>query len=266
LRREKVFGEKYGLDADSIFESTLRRYERFRGFVKDVSAFLLKSEGSLLFEGAQGTMLDVDAGTYPYVTSSNSSALGLSNGTGLPPKFFADAYMVGVAKAYTTRVGEGPFPTELKGSEGDMLRDIGGEFGSTTGRPRRCGWLDLVALRYAVEVNRFDGIILTKLDVLDSFGEIRVCVGYEYRGERLENFPASLKVLQEVKPIYKTLRGWLTCTKGIKSVEDLPPRARDYIAFIEDFTGVPVIMLSTGPRREEFVWLRELPGIKASCL
>ncbi len=261
---EKVFRESHSLDVDAIFEGTLERYRRFRPLVRDVSQFLLRTDRSILFEGAQGTMLDVDMGTYPYVTSSNSSALGLSNGTGLPPKFFADAYMVGVAKAYTTRVGGGPFPTELKGEEGDRLRELGGEFGSTTGRPRRCGWLDLVALRYAVEVNHFDGIILTKLDVLDSFREIKVCVGYECDGERLDHFLASLKVLENVKPVYETLRGWLTDTKGIKDVRDLPQRARDYVSFIEEFTGVPVIMLSTGPRREEFVWLRELPGTRVS--
>lgn len=262
---EKVFQDKHDLNTDAIFEGTLERYHRIRDLIGDVSSFLLKTERSLLFEGAQGTMLDVDAGTYPYVTSSNSSALGLSNGTGLPPKFFTDAYLVGVAKAYTTRVGEGPFPTELKGEEGRKLRTLGGEFGATTGRPRRCGWLDLIALRYAVEVNRFDGIILTKLDVLDSFEEIKVCVGYEYRGERLEHFPASLKVLEGIRPIYRTLKGWLASTKGARDVRDLPPRAKDYISFIEEFTGVPVLMLSTGPKREEFVWLRELPGIRVSC-
>jgi len=262
---EKVFHESHDLDVDAIFESSLERYRRFRPLVRDVSRFLLRTDRSILFEGAQGTMLDVDMGTYPYVTSSNSSALGLSNGTGLPPKFFADAYMVGVAKAYTTRVGGGPFPTELGGEEGRRLRELGGEFGSTTGRPRRCGWLDLVALRYAVEVNHFDGIILTKLDVLDSFEEIKVCVGYEYGGERFDHFPASLRVLEGVKPVYEKLRGWLSDTKGVRDVKDLPQRARDYISFIEEFTGVPVIMLSTGPRREEFVWLRELPGTRVSC-
>ena len=261
---EKVFRERYDLDVDETFEKTLKLYEKYRAFVADVSQYLLGSSGSILFEGAQGTMLDVDMGTYPYVTSSNSSALGLSNGTGLSPKFFSDAYLLGVAKAYTTRVGGGPFPTELKGEEGNRLRDLGGEYGSTTGRPRRCGWLDLVALRYAVQINGFDGLIITKLDVLDSFEEIKVCVAYEYMGERIEHFPASLKVLQEARPVYRSLRGWLRSTKGIKEVKDLPPEARDYIRFIEDFVGVPVVMLSTGPRREEFVWLRD--RIKVSSL
>ena len=261
---EKVFCERYDLDVEETFEKTLKLYEKYKTLVADVSQYLLGSSGSILFEGAQGTMLDVDMGTYPYVTSSNSSALGLSNGTGLSPKFFSDAYLLGVAKAYTTRVGGGPFPTELKGEEGDRLRDLGGEYGSTTGRPRRCGWLDLVALRYAVQINGFDGLIITKLDVLDSFEEIKVCVAYEYMGERIEHFPASLKVLQEARPVYRSLRGWLRSTKGIKEVKDLPSEARDYIRFIEDFVGVPVVMLSTGPRREEFVWLRD--RIKVSSL
>ena len=263
---EKVFCENHDLDAGRIFEETLEKYTKYRGLVRDVSQYLLRTDKTLLFEGAQGTMLDVDMGTYPYVTSSNSSALGLSNGTGLSPKFFSDAYFVGVAKAYTTRVGGGPFPTELEGEEGKRLRDLGGEYGSTTGRPRRCGWLDLVALKYAVELNHFDGIILTKLDVLDTFDEIKVCVAYDYEGERLEHFPASLKVLESSRPVYETLRGWKRSTKGAKELKELPQGAKDYIRFIEEFTGVPVIMLSTGPRREEFVWLRELPQIKVSSL
>ncbi|RLJ70157.1 adenylosuccinate synthetase [Hydrogenivirga caldilitoris] len=263
---EKVFCENHDLEVELIFERTLERYSKYKEFVTDVCQYLLKTEKTLLFEGAQGTMLDVDIGTYPYVTSSNSSALGLSNGTGLSPKFFSDAYLIGVAKAYTTRVGGGPFPTELKNEEGDKLRDIGGEYGSTTGRPRRCGWLDLVALKYAVELNHFDGLILTKLDVLDSFDEVRVCVAYEYEGDRIETFPASLKVLESAKPVYKTLKGWKRDTKGAKDIKDLPAQAIEYIRFIEDFTGVPVIMLSTGPKREEFIWLKELPQIKVSSL
>ena len=263
---EKVFCETSDLSTDEIYQKTLSLYEKYKGLIADTSQMIMRSDKSMLLEGAQGTMLDVDMGTYPYVTSSNSSALGLSNGTGLSPKFFSDAYFVGVAKAYTTRVGGGPFPTELKNEEGDKLRDIGGEYGSTTGRPRRCGWLDLVALKYAVDINHLDGIILTKLDVLDSFDEVRVCVAYEYEGERLEGFPASLKVLEGVKPVYKTLKGWKATTRGIRDVKDLPQGAKDYVRFIEELTGVPVIMLSTGPRREEFVWLKELPQIKAISL
>jgi adenylosuccinate synthase len=254
---EKVFGETLDIRVEDTLERLLRIYEKYRHMVADVSRILWESDGSMIFEGAQGTMLDVDMGTYPYVTSSNSSALGLANGTGLSPKFFSDAYFLGVAKAYTTRVGGGPFPTELKGPEGNRLRDLGGEYGSTTGRPRRCGWLDLVVLKHSVRVNQLDGLILTKLDVLDSFEEIKVCVAYECEGNRIDHFPASLTLLERCRPVYVTLKGWLTNTKGIKDVKDLPPKARDYIKLIEEITGVPVVMLSTGPGREEYIWLRE---------
>ncbi len=254
---EKVFCEKSTLNAGEIAESALEKFNRYKSLVGDVTQFLLSTDRSILFEGAQGTMLDIDMGTYPYVTSSNSSSLGLANGTGLSPKFFSDAYFLGVAKAYTTRVGGGPFPTELKGEEGDKLRDLGGEFGSTTGRPRRCGWLDLVALRYTARVNSLDGLVITKLDVLDSFEEVRVCVAYEYQGQKIEHFPASSVVLNSVKPVYETLKGWKKSTQGIRSIKDLPTQAQEYIKFIEDFVGVPVIMLSTGPSREEFLWIRE---------
>ena len=263
---EKVFCEEHNLNADSIFEGTLRVYEKYRSMVTDVSEYLRSSDKSILFEGAQGTMLDIDMGTYPYVTSSNSSALGLSNGTGLSPKFFSDAYFLGVAKAYTTRVGGGPFPTELENEEGKRLRDLGGEYGSTTGRPRRCGWIDLVALKYAVKTNHIDGLIITKLDVLDSFENIKLCVAYECDGKKRDSFPASLSTLSRCKPVYETLKGWLSNTKGIKSPKDLPSNAFEYIRFIEEYTGVPVIMLSTGPKREEFVWLREQPTIRVSSL
>ncbi len=262
---EKVFYEKSNLSAAEILENTLRRFERYKHLIVDTTKYLLNLEKSILFEGAQGTMLDIDMGTYPYVTSSNSSSLGLANGTGLSPKYFSDAYFLGIAKAYTTRVGGGPFPTELTGKEGDKLRDLGGEYGSTTGRPRRCGWLDLVALRYACRVNSMDGLAITKLDVLDSFDEIKVCVAYEYEGQRIESPPASSELLQRVRPVYETLKGWKRNTRGIKQPEDLPPEALSYIKFIEEFTGVPVVMLSTGPEREAFVWLREMKEIKVSC-
>ena len=255
---EKVYCENHSMDMDKIFEETLENYDYVKDCVIDVSRYLLENRDKrILFEGAQGTMLDVDMGTYPFVTSSNSSALGLTNGTGLSPKFFENTFFLGVSKAYTTRVGEGPFPTELLGEEGELLRERGREYGSTTGRPRRCGWLDLVALRYAVEVNALDGIVLTKLDVLDSFEEIKVCVAYEHDGKRIEHFPASLSLLERVKPIYKSFKGWLKDTKGAKSIEEIPEEARDYIRFIEEYTGAKVVMLSTGPEREEYIKLYE---------
>ncbi|MFN3264494.1 MAG: adenylosuccinate synthase, partial [Aquificaceae bacterium] len=210
---EKVYCENHSMDAQEIFEGTMENYRRIRERVVDTTRLLLNFEGRVLFEGAQGTMLDIDMGTYPYVTSSNASALGLSNGTGLPPKYFLEASFWAVSKAYATRVGEGPFPTELKGEEGELLRERGGEYGATTGRPRRCGWLDLVALRHAVEVNGLDGLIITKLDVLDAFEEIKVCVAYEIDGRERDSFPASLSALSRVKPVYRTFKGWLRDTK-----------------------------------------------------
>ncbi len=254
---EKVYCENHRLDAQEIFEKTMEYYKRGKERVIDTTRLILDFRGRVLFEGAQGTMLDIDMGTYPYVTSSNASALGLSNGTGLPPKYFSEANFWAVSKAYTTRVGEGPFPTELKDATGELLRERGGEYGATTGRPRRCGWLDLVALRHAVEVNGLDGIIITKLDVLDAFEEIKVCVAYEVDGKRIDHFPASLSLLQRVKPVYKTFKGWLKDTRGARSLSTMPSEALEYIDFIQEYLKVPVVMLSTGPEREEYFWLYE---------
>ncbi len=257
---EKVYCENHRLDAEEVFEKAIENYKKVKDRVVDTTRLILNFEGRVLFEGAQGTMLDIDMGTYPYVTSSNASALGLSNGTGLPPKYFSEANFWAVSKAYTTRVGEGPFPTELKDAIGELLRERGGEYGATTGRPRRCGWLDLVALKHAVDVNGLDGIILTKLDVLDAFEEIKVCVAYEVDGKRIDHFPASLSLLQKVKPVYKTFRGWLKDTRGAKSLSTMPSEALEYIDFIQEYLKVPVVMLSTGPEREEYFWLHEQVG------
>ncbi len=259
---EKVYCENHFLDLEEIFEKTVENYKKIRDRVIDTTHWLLKFDGKVLFEGAQGTMLDVDMGTYPYVTSSNASALGLSSGTGLPPKYFSEASFWAVSKAYTTRVGEGPFPTELKDELGERLREKGGEYGATTGRPRRCGWLDLPALKHAVDVNGLDGIIITKLDVLDSFEEIKVCVAYEYEGKSFDYFPASLSLLEKLKPVYKSFKGWLRNTKGAKSLSQLPKEALNYLEFIQSYLGVPIVMLSTGPQREEFFWLEE-PALKS---
>ncbi|RMH80879.1 MAG: adenylosuccinate synthase [Acidobacteria bacterium] len=253
---EKVYCEDHNLDLEQIYYNTLENYEKIRERMIDATLLLLRYDGRVLFEGAQGTLLDIDMGTYPYVTSSNASALGLSNGTGLPPKYFSEAYFLGVFKAYTTRVGEGPFPTELKDEVGQELRDRGREYGSTTGRPRRCGWLDLVALKHAVEVNGLDGLVLTKLDVLDTFEEIKIGIAYEVGGRVIDHFPASLGELYEAKPVYKTFKGWLKDTRGAKSLEELPPKAIEYIEFIQSYLGIPVVMLSTGPERDEYLWLR----------
>ncbi|RMA97246.1 adenylosuccinate synthase [Hydrogenothermus marinus] len=255
---EKVYGETINIDLNKVYFETLKMFEKIKPLVADTSLMLykaLKGNKKVLFEGAQGTMLDIDMGTYPYVTSSNSSALGLCNGTGVSPKQIGKAKVYGVSKAYLTRVGAGPFPTELNDGIGQKLRDEGHEYGTTTGRPRRCGWLDLVALRFASRINGMDGIIITKLDVLDHFDEIKVATAYEYEGEIIKDFPASLQVLEKCKPIYKTLKGWDKSTKGIKKKEDIPKEAWKFIETIEEETETPVVMLSTGPERSEYVWI-----------
>ncbi|NCA83130.1 MAG: adenylosuccinate synthase [Opitutae bacterium] len=201
----------------------------------------------ILFEGAQGIMLDIDYGTYPYVTSSNASSGGASTGSGVPPNRMDR--VVGVLKAYLTRVGEGPFPTELLDATGEELRRIGREFGATTGRPRRCGWFDVVAARHAVMTCGVDEWALTKLDVLDGFETIRICVAYELDGQRIDHFPANIREVTRCKPIYEEAAGWRTSTRDIARFADLPAAARRYIARLEQLTGVPVGILSLGPRR-----------------
>jgi adenylosuccinate synthase len=203
----------------------------------------------LLFEGAQGALLDIDHGTYPFVTSSNSTAGGACTGTGVPPTAIDGS--VGVLKAYTTRVGGGPFPTELEGDTGEYLRDRGNEFGTTTGRPRRCGWLDVVAARYARRLNGTGAIALTKLDVLDELDEIKVCTAYEVDGHVTENLPSDLGAFARAQPVYETVPGWEHDTAGITDLDQLPPNAREYIRLIEDLVGAPVDLVSSGPRREE---------------
>jgi len=256
---QKVYGENFDIDINKVYFNTLKMFEKIESLVADTSLMLdkaLRENKKVLFEGAQGTMLDIDMGTYPYVTSSNSSALGLCNGTGVSPKLVGTAKVYGVSKAYVTRVGAGPFPTELLDSDGQKLRDEGFEYGTTTGRPRRTGWLDLVALRFASRINGMDGLIITKLDVLDHFDEIKVAVAYEYEGKEIRDFPAQLKILEKCKPIYKTLKGWDKSTKGIKKKEDIPDEVWKFIKVIEEETGTPVVMLSTGPERTEYVWVR----------
>jgi adenylosuccinate synthase len=209
----------------------------------------IRAGKSLLFEGAQGTLLDLDHGTYPYVTSSNSTAGGACTGTGVPPTSIDGA--IGVLKAYTTRVGGGPFPGELTDARGEFLRKRGNEFGTVTGRPRRCGWLDTVVARYARMLNGIDTIALTKLDVLDEFDEIPVCVGYRLNGEVVREFPADRFSLETAEPVFRTLPGWKCSTIGVVSEEKLPAAARRYLEFIEQEVEAPISLLSTGPRREE---------------
>jgi len=236
--------------------------ERFRPYLADTAALLgqwMEEGRSLLFEGAQGTLLDLDHGTYPYVTSSSSTAGGACTGTGVAPSRI-DA-VLGVVKAYTTRVGGGPFVGELTDEVGEHLRRRGNEFGTTTGRPRRCGWLDLVALRRARLLNGVDVLALTKLDVLDELDEICVMTGYRYRGEVLRSFPAAIDVLEGAEPELKTLPGWRKSTLGALALEDLPPAARDFVRFVEEEVAAPVGLISTGPRREETI-VAEVPALQ----
>jgi len=228
--------------------------EQLTPYLADTSQLLnrwIKDGKAVLFEGAQGALLDVDHGTYPFVTSSNATAGGVATGSGVAPTRLDGT--LGVVKAYTTRVGEGPFPGELTDAVGEHLRDRGNEFGTTTGRPRRCGWFDAVAARYATMINGVDILALTKLDVLDELAEIQVCTGYRYRGDTLHDFPSEVAVLEEVEPIYRSFPGWQTSTIGLLDFSDLPQTARDYIAFLEDQLEAPAAFVSTGPRREETI-------------
>ncbi len=239
------------LEAGPVLDSYLAAADKLRPYVLDTVTYLndaLKAGKSILFEGAQGTMLDIDFGTYPFVTSSNATAGGACTGTGVAPHRIDR--VVGVIKAYTTRVGEGPFPTELFDADGEQLRDIGGEFGATTGRPRRCGWFDAVVGRYSARINGVDFWTMTKLDVLDSFARIKICTAYEYEGQRLEEFPASIRMLEKCKPVYEEMPGWCEPTSEIQRYEDLPEKARAYVEYLCELTGVPLGILSVGPKRE----------------
>jgi adenylosuccinate synthase len=242
------------LGLDRMFEDHLKYYERIKGFLADSSLVLdrfIRERKPVLFEGAQGTLLDVDLGTYPYVTSSSATAGGACTGTGVSPR--AIDGVLGICKAYTTRVGEGPFPTELNDETGELIRKCGAEFGATTGRPRRTGWFDAVAVRYAVRINGMDAFALMKLDVLDGLDPIRVCTGYRYRGETLTEFPTQADVLAECEPIYESLPGWTEKTAGALREEDLPRTCRAYIEYLEKLVGVPFPLISTGPRRDHTI-------------
>ncbi|MEO7652189.1 MAG: adenylosuccinate synthetase, partial [Bryobacteraceae bacterium] len=209
----------------------------------------IRSGKRVMFEGAQGTMLDIDHGTYPFVTSSSATAGGLCTGTGVPPTSVQG--VIGVSKAYITRVGSGPFPTEDKGASGDELRRLGHEFGSVTGRPRRCGWFDVPLLRYTAMVNGFDSMVITKLDVLDGLAQIPVCVDYRLHGRVTEEMPAIHKDIEALEPVYEYLPGWQSPTTKVTRCEDLPEAAQRYLEFLESRTGVEVGCISTGPERNQ---------------
>lgn len=241
-------------DIERTFNELMELAPMFKEMATDVSLYLhnaYKDGKTILYEGAQGSMLDVDLGTYPFATSSNTTAGGAFTGLGIGPKMIDE--VVGIVKAYTTRVGAGPFPTELIDETGEELRRKGDEYGATTGRPRRCGWLDLVSLRHAVRINGVDSIAVTKLDVLDGMDEIKVCTGYELNGEQLPEVPLDLSELNHVKPVYKTFPGWDTETTGKTTFEQLPENARNYLNYIVEDLDVKICIISTGAKRIETI-------------
>ncbi len=248
---------KRGFSAGKIFE-------KYRGYARTLSRYVADTDivvndmivkgKKILFEGAQGTLLDVDHGTYPFVTSSNAVAGGACTGVGIGPTRISK--VIGVVKAYTTRVGEGPFPTEIKGAVGEDFRRRGGEYGATTGRPRRCGWLDFVGLRHAVRVNGLTGIAITKLDILDNLDRIKVCVAYKCGNGLRRELPKEFSLLREARPVYEELPGWKESTIGIRKFERLPQNAQKYIRRIEETLGVRVDMISTGQRRDELIMVK----------
>ena len=255
-----VLAHYYGVDTlefSAVLDEALAHGERLMPMMADVTSLLheyRKTQARLLFEGAQGSLLDIDHGTYPFVTSSNTTAGGTATGSGFGPLFLD--YVLGITKAYTTRVGSGPFPTELFDETGLRLAERGHEFGATTGRPRRCGWFDAVALRTAVNINSVSGLCLTKLDVLDGLEEISVCVGYTNdAGETVAN-PIDAVDYESLRPVYETLPGWSESTVGLKSLDALPANARAYISRLEALVGAPIDIISTGPDREETILLR----------
>ncbi|MBD2346201.1 adenylosuccinate synthase [Anabaena subtropica] len=256
------------LDPEEVIQEYLGYAERLRPHVVDTSLKIydaIQRRRNILFEGAQGTLLDLDHGTYPYVTSSNPVAGGACVGTGLGPTMIDR--VIGVSKAYTTRVGEGPFPTELHGELGELLCDRGAEFGTTTGRKRRCGWFDAVIGRYAVRINGMDCMAITKLDVLDELEEIQVCVAYEIDGDRCDHFPTSARQFARCRPIYKTLPGWQVPTSECRNLEDLPQQALDYLKFLAELMEVPIAIVSLGASRDQTIIVEDpIHGPKRALL
>ncbi|MGA2714948.1 MAG: adenylosuccinate synthase [Bryobacteraceae bacterium] len=261
IEDHRIRARAFGLEADSAaidVEEIVTKYreaaERIRPLVCDTVRLLadaMAAGKNLLFEGAQGTMLDLDHGTYPYVTSSSASAGGACTGTGVPPTKING--VIGISKAYTTRVGGGPFPSEALDAMGDLIRNRGNEFGSVTGRPRRCGWFDVPVIRYSAAINGFDSMVLTKLDVMDELDEIPVCVAYRIDGAATCEIPATCRELAKAEPVYERLPGWKTSTRGVSRWEELPAAAQQYLLFLERKSGVEVGCISTGPERTETI-------------
>ena len=261
-RKNDLIVKLYGgdpIDKDALIEEFCEYADKLRPMIVDTGVMVdeaVKRGKKVLFEGAQGNMLDIDLGTYPYVTSSHPTTGGFSTGTGVAPSSIND--VVGRVKAYTTRVGAGPFVTELNDETGDRIREIGHEYGVTTGRPRRCGWLDLIVVKYAARISGLTGISLMLLDVLSEFDTIRICEGYKHEDEILTDFPARLDVMEESQPVYKDMEGWKVDITGCRSYDELPEQAKAYIAEIERFTGVPVKIVSVGPDREQTIIRTEM--------
>jgi adenylosuccinate synthase len=246
------------IDPEKMYADYAAAAERIRPFVTDTAVLLndaIDAGKSVMFEGAQGTLLDIDHGTYPFVTSSSATAGGAVTGTGVGPTNIGT--VIGVTKAYVTRVGEGPFPTELDNAEGELLRKRGAEFGAVTGRPRRCGWLDLPLLRYSNRINGTEWLVVTKMDVLDAFEEIPVCTSYKIDGKVTDVIPADVQGIESIEPQYTKLKGWHTSTEGIRKFEDLPAEAQAYLRFIEKESGAKIGMVSTGPDRDQTMDLPE---------
>ncbi|ASS67621.1 MULTISPECIES: adenylosuccinate synthase [unclassified Paenibacillus] len=253
--KNQVIQQVYGgepLDADAILPEYLAHAERLRPYVTDTSVVLndaIDSGKRVLFEGAQGVMLDIDQGTYPYVTSSNPTAGGVCIGSGVGPSKIQQ--VIGVAKAYTTRVGDGPFPTELHDAIGDQIRETGHEYGTVTGRPRRVGWFDTVVVRHARRVSGITGLSLNSLDVMTGLETVKICTGYKFRGEVIEYYPASLKMLAECEAVYEELPGWAEDISGAKTLSDLPENTRRYVERVSELTGIPIAIFSVGRNREQ---------------
>ncbi|MCX7792791.1 MAG: adenylosuccinate synthase [Thermodesulfovibrionales bacterium] len=252
-----ILKERYGLkplDGERIYDEYMEYARKIYLHISDTEIVIdsaIKNEKKVLLEGAQGTLLDVDHGTYPFVTSSNPVAGGACVGAGIGPTKITS--VLGVVKAYTTRVGEGPFPTELKDEIGELLRTKGGEFGATTGRPRRTGWLDTVVLRHSMRVNGITGLVLTKLDILDELDTIKICTAYKYEGKVYEEMPKEFKIFSRAEPVYIEMKGWKEKTTGIREYSRLPQGAKSYIKKIEELLGAPVLLISTGQRRDELI-------------
>ncbi len=274
FQKNRLLREIYDTETFTV-DNILHQYLRYAGwlapYITDTALLLsrwIEAGHSVLFEGAQGTLLDIDHGTYPFITSSSTTAGGACTGTGVPPTKING--VLGISKAYCTRVGGGPFPTELHGEMAEVLRRRGNEFGAVTGRPRRCGWVDAVALRYAVRINGFDTIAVTKLDVLDGCETVKICVGYRYRGELLTDFPEEERIWHEAEPVFEELSGWQSSTHGLRDYADLPTKARQYLDRLSELVGVPFSLISTGAVRDETILVsdsvlaRWFPGLRSA--